>query len=688
MKTGFCKIIILFMACLLGISMFLLSQNASALFEQGLMTENAEGDLTGAIAVFNRIVEDKSADPSIRAKAQLHIGMCYEKLGQREARSAYQKVIDGYPQEHEEVAQARERMAGLDKEAFGPTFRKIQIANPFPPGAQLSPGGRSIAFGFNDRLWITATSSKIGPGYPGAPKQLDTRGVVANWVGFAWSGDGQWIAFNGRKGAEIGIYVVPATGGEPKWISASMRDALNVNYRLSLSPHGDVIAFCSVDAGALHIYTMPIAGGTPQRLVDTPAREPAFSPDGKMIAYVEAKDLRRAGGALWIVSAEGLNPVPVDDSVSDSTPIWSPDGKMLAFVDNAESNKIQIIRLGPDGKPAGERKSFECPEGIGDVVLLAGWTPDNKIGAVVRTSLDFALFTQPVDGGIAAYVTHGGYPMYPRWSSDGKRIFHSNNTGFAYVPAEGGEVTTVLPKAETGMIQGPIEVSPDGRTIAFAGHKEGEPVNVRHIWTLPFEGGVPKQLTDESDMDSYPCWSPDGRQIAFVRARPRERLKTFGVVPKGDIYIIPAVGGDPRRITSESDRVFSATHVRWSPDGKLLAYFSRPYEDSAVGNLNIISTNGGEPQVVATTQGVYMHLELAWSPDSRRIAFNADQRGKIIKIVSLDNGGIEEIKPDLKNVKEIYHLDWSPDGKTLVFGGYTGGDPEVWLMQNFLTQGR
>ena len=83
-----------------------------------------------------------------------------------------------------------------------------------------------------------------------------------------------------------------------------------------------------------------------------------------------------------------------------------------------------------------------------------------------------------------------------------------------------------------------------------------------------------------------------------------------------------------------------------------------------------------------------MHLELAWSPDSRRIAFNADQRGKIIKIVSLDNGGIEEIKPDLKNVKEIYHLDWSPDGKTLVFGGYTGGDPEVWLMQNFLTQGR
>jgi TolB protein len=90
-----------------------------------------------------------------------------------------------------------------------------------------------------------------------------------------------------------------------------------------LSPHGETMVFSNVDAGKLHIYKMSVAGGTPQRLVDSPAREPVFSPDGTMIAYTEAKDLRREGGSLWIVLSEGGNPTLVDDSESASTPAWS-----------------------------------------------------------------------------------------------------------------------------------------------------------------------------------------------------------------------------------------------------------------------------------------------------------------------------------------------------------------------------
>jgi hypothetical protein len=56
------NIIVLFMACLLGITMSVYSQNGSALFEQGLMKENAEGDLPGAMAVFTRVIEDRTWD--------------------------------------------------------------------------------------------------------------------------------------------------------------------------------------------------------------------------------------------------------------------------------------------------------------------------------------------------------------------------------------------------------------------------------------------------------------------------------------------------------------------------------------------------------------------------------------------------------------------------------------------------
>ncbi len=709
MTTRFRKIIVLFVACLLGTSALLLSQSAAALFEQGLLKENAEGDLSGAIAVFSRVAGDKAADPSIRAKAQLHIGMCYEKLGQREARAAYQKVIDSYPQQHQEVALAREKLARLvaasKEDANKPIFRKIQIANRLAPDVQLSPDGKGIALVNNGRLWIVPTSSNVGSGYPGVPRQLDTQGVEVDWPGFAWSGDGKWMAFNGAevKEGRQKIYVVPAGGGKPSQVYENNRDARVFNYRMSLSPKGDTLAFSSMDGDVLHIYKKPVAGGSPERLVDTPAREPVFSPDGRTIAYVEDKNLGRGGGALWVVPADGGNPRLVADAGNASSPVWSPEGKMLAFVDSAANNKIHVIQLRPDGNPASEKISIDCPEGISGVTRLAGWTTDNEIGAIVQTPREFALFTQPVEGGKATFVTHGGYPVQPRWSPDGKRIFHINNAGkaggdwqelgIAYVPAEGGEVTTVPLRSEAKIrLQGwgtGNRVSPDGRTIVFAGHKEQAPINTRHIWTLAVDGGMPRQLTDAPPpfSDFQPFWSPDGKDIVFVRSKTPENWNEAG---EANIFMIAADGGEPRQITSESDRVMGATPVLWSPDGRLLAYFSRD-ESSVNGTLRVMSAEGGANRIVARVPAIFANREMAWSPDGRRIAFNALRSespttivSDMIKIVSLADGIIEEIVPDLKDVKEIYHLDWSPDGKTLVFGGYTGGGPEFWLIREFL----
>jgi Tol biopolymer transport system component len=685
------NIIALFMACLLGITIFVYSQNASALFEQGLMKENAEGDLPGAIAAFTRVIEDRTADPSIQAKAQLHIGMCYEKLGQIEARAAYQKVIDNYPKQRQEVASARERMARLDKDPFSPTFRKIHIANTLMPDAQLSPDGKSVALVNDGWLWIVPTSSDIGSGYAGVPRQLDTRGIKVDFPGFVWSGDGQWIAFNGAEVTEgrQKIYVVPASGGKPREIYENNRDARVVNYRMSLSPHGETIAFSDVDAGELHIYKMPVAGGPLQRLVDAPAREPVFSPDGKMIAYVEDKFLGIDGGGLWVVPVENGSPTLVADAGYATSPIWSPDGKMIAFLDSRANNKILIVRVGPDGKAAGEKISIEFPEGIGGSGRLTGWTENNKIGILVGTPSDSALYTQPLEGGKATLVAHGGHPVQPRWSPDGKRIFLVNLAtetngdwvahAIAYVPSQGGSASTVplhskvkirLQTWGTGN-----RVSPDGRTIVFAGHKEQAPINTIHIWTLPVDGGTPMQLTDapEGYRDLYPCWSPDGREIAFVRWKMTEKWNEF----EGNIYVIPADGGEPRRITSESDRVSGTSPVWWLQDGSFLAYCSE--EGDTDSTVKVIPADGGQPRIVAKVPN---WRDIAWSSDGERIAYETEDNK--IKILSLNDERIEEITPDIINVRAIYQLDWSPDGKTLVFGSITGGDRELWMMEDFL----
>jgi Tol biopolymer transport system component len=226
-----------------------------------------------------------------------------------------------------------------------------------------------------------------------------------------------------------------------------------------------------------------------------------------------------------------------------------------------------------------------------------------------------------------------------------------------------------------------IRVSPDGKTLVFAGHtvQEGS-LNRLNIRTLSTEGGQPKRITVSPSgfTDRFPSWSPDGQDIVFVR----EKLSDAWSTPEeGNIFVVSSKGGEPRKITWESDRIYSTGPVLWSPDGQLLAFFSRD-KDKVEGALCVIRPTGGKLRPVTAVESIHANKEFAWSPDSKRIALQGSEEG-VIKIISLEDGNVREIKVDLPDTK-IYHLDWSPDGKTLVFGGYTGGGPELWMIEDFL----
>src|SRR5512137_2902330 len=92
----------------------LAQQTSLDLFQKALAKEKAEGNLEEAIALYQKVV-DKGEDESLAAQAQLHIGMCYEKLGLGKARDAYQKVLDRFPKQAECVRAAREKLAQLQK---------------------------------------------------------------------------------------------------------------------------------------------------------------------------------------------------------------------------------------------------------------------------------------------------------------------------------------------------------------------------------------------------------------------------------------------------------------------------------------------------------------------------------------------------------------------------------------------
>ena len=86
-------------------------ESAKQLYEEALFKKEAEGDLEGAIQLFLKIISDFPEERKIGAKAQLQIGTCYEKLGMEQAFKAYQKVVDGYPEQTEETRLARAKIA-------------------------------------------------------------------------------------------------------------------------------------------------------------------------------------------------------------------------------------------------------------------------------------------------------------------------------------------------------------------------------------------------------------------------------------------------------------------------------------------------------------------------------------------------------------------------------------------------
>jgi Tol biopolymer transport system component len=693
----------------------LFSQTSSQLFQQALLIENGEGDLNSAIGMYTKIAEDQTADRSLRAKALLHVGMCYEKLGKEEALKAYQRLIKDFPGQKSEVAAAQERLAGLKpvtpkktKNLQKPKFTKIKIPTKLRGSIKLSPDGKDLALVSDRKLWRMPLSGNLGPDFPGTPVQINTEDIKAEWSGLCWSGDGKWIAFNEiylkEKQGDQAIYIVPSHGGKPKKITENFRDVRVINYRISLSPDGKNLAFSTVKDNEQHIYTISVDGGESKQLVDMQAREPVFSPDGRLIAFAEDKDIGKYEGeqGIWSVPAQGGTPILIADASKASNPVWSPDGKMIAFLDYSHDKEINIISVSKDGKATGELTVINVPAEIGNPNLLAGWTPENKIGVKVTSKGERALYTLPSEGGQAAIILNDCFALQPRWSPDGKEIFYTtlpaegNNKGWrmtlASVSSGGGNGKYLPLDSHTKRLkpfgmQAGNRISPDGKTIISAAWCTDDTLaNINwpgsHIWKISTDGLEQTKLTyiDGPYVDLSPSWSPNGKEVAFVRYHLLEnKMDKFG---ESSILTINSDGSDPKILITESEKSISSPV--WSPDGKMIAYLTSENKDPKTKTLNIINISNGNTRMIGEVPAAHFNIELAWSPDSKKIAFN-DKEDQVIKVISLIDGSTEDIKTGLLNVS-IYHLDWSPDGKRFVFGGWKGGEPGFWFLENFLPE--
>ena len=159
--------------------------------------------------------------------------------------------------------------------------------------------------------------------------------------------------------------------------------------------------------------------------------------------------------------------------------------------------------------------------------------------------------------------------------------------------------------------------SPDGTQLAF--------MNDGAIYIVPALGGAPRKFVDEG---AFPTWSPDGREIAYVSTPAAGLAPTSQALAPAAIWIRPLAGGEPRKLTEKA----SPSALSWSPNGKLLAFVIWNSAFLTGRNFNfapcvvmVIPVAGGEAHAVSDSTS--MNTSPDWAPDSRSILYVSNQRG-------------------------------------------------------------
>jgi dipeptidyl aminopeptidase/acylaminoacyl peptidase len=323
----------------------------------------------------------------------------------------------------------------------------------------------------------------------------------------------------------------------------------------------------------------------------------AVSPAGDKVAYVvrepymegEASEYR---SQIWIVTADGRRNVQYTrGEKSASNPSFSPDGRYLAFT-TSRSGKNQVWVIPVDGGEA--EQVTNASEGVGSY----RWSPDGTRIAYTMIEPETEERKQAKKEKRDAYVVDRDF-----------RYAHLYVVPFT--PGSGPA------KEATRLTSGDFHVtgfdwSPDGRTIAFS-HQPDPRINTSRvagdISVVPAAGGEVSPLVTWAGVDDSPRYSPDGRWIAFVSTG--DRPEPVGL---GDVYVIPASGGAPKKLADTPDR--SANIVGWSGDSRNV-YVVESVRTTR--HLIAVPVDGGEARQVTRGDGVIGSVSL--NRDASRMAF-------------------------------------------------------------------
>ena len=668
-------------------SLGLAQSDPSELLQSGIYKEEVEGELEGAIEIYEKIIAEHSQNRSVAAQAQLHIGLCYEKLGKAEAIKAYELVVEEYYGQKEQVTAALGRLAELRKEPPeglsvvnlggwdkpGMAFQPIEISpdGAMGVGVEFIKGQNIIVYNLNTKQVKYITNHTWD-----APK------------GYCWtyhpvlSPDAKEIVYYSsciyNEGPGENSLIVSTLDGRSRVLASAEKVWYIPNAWL---PDGSaILTIKGSQDTAPQLGLFPKKGGDFKALVTLQKKKQdlgktyataSVSPDGRYILFTDASPDEKDD--IYIMSSDGGDPSPLlKHPAIDRFPRWSPDGKSIVF---------QSLRHGSwalwgldfnNGKATGE--PFLIRDGMKDAYML-NWT-DNGLACWNWVTIN-DIFIMDIDPNTSEpmgeptqlkYTPTGGN-VYPVWSPDGKSFafLSFNNAGSSSIVVVGNTTREFPVPKEYG--RGYLRWTPDGSEIGMVGANKK---NQRFLHRLSLNSGnwgsTPLSVPGWTRFE----WSANGKAILFSKN---------GTTGNGAGIIELILESGKERYVYRPDQDTSAIVIRSlrvSRDFKQLTFLETNKD------LMVVDLETGENHRVASNKG-----NPSWSPDGQKIltdqayATKGSKQSLFVLPVAGGSGKVIDLSKSLPEKIEIRTPDWSPDGKKIIFT-LRSQKSEVLLFQNVI----
>jgi Tol biopolymer transport system component/DNA-binding winged helix-turn-helix (wHTH) protein len=381
----------------------------------------------------------------------------------------------------------------------------------------------------------------------------------------AWSPDGRQIAYLSKASAGLGLSIadVGPTGSAARRIFIPQEPSHWEQGALSWSPDGKSLIFPDHNGSQPNssIFQLDLATRNVHSITSPPSGwegdlNPAYSPDGKRIAFTRASETA-VRDIYWISLADGKVHQLTFDRTNINSLTWGSDGASIIFSSNRGGKyglwKIGLKESKPERLPVGTEDAFQPT--VGPKPDQFAYTQGSAIWSIVRlrgsngSAEPEHILSSTQQDSAPSLAPGGDYFAMQSLRSGSQEIWISSVRGDAL--------------RQLTFLHGPLTGSPSwshtGNRILFDSRPDGH----SHIFVVPAAGGPPHQLSFGNANDIVPRWSHDDRVIYF-------RSNRGG---RWQLWKIAATGGEPQPVTSGD-----GIEPQESFDGRWL-YYTRGNED-------------------------------------------------------------------------------------------------------------